>query len=37
MPRAFYTGSGVKAIPGVGETVEQKRPAEVDQQMVRVA
>ena len=33
----FYTGYGVKTIPGVREAIEQKRPAEVEQQMVRVA
>ena len=33
----FYTGYGVKTIPGVREAIEQKRPAEVEQQMVRAA
>ncbi len=33
----FYTGYGVKTIPGVREAIEQKRPAEIDEQMVRVA
>jgi N-acetylated-alpha-linked acidic dipeptidase len=33
----FYTGYGVKTIPGVREAIEQKRSAEVEQQMVRVA
>ena len=33
----YYTGYGVKTIPGVREAIEQKRPAEVEQQMVRVA
>jgi N-acetylated-alpha-linked acidic dipeptidase len=33
----FYTGYGVKTIPGVREAIEQKRPAEVEQQMVRVS
>lgn len=33
----FYTGYGVKTIPGVREAIEQKRPAEVDQQMIRVS
>jgi len=33
----FYTGYGVKTIPGVREAIEQKRPAEVEEQMVRVA
>jgi hypothetical protein len=27
----------VKTIPGVREAIEQKRPAEVEEQMVRVA
>jgi len=33
----FYTGYGVKTIPGVREAIEQKRWLEVDQQMVRAA
>jgi N-acetylated-alpha-linked acidic dipeptidase len=33
----YYTGYGVKTIPGVREAIEQKRPGEVEQQMVRVA
>ncbi len=33
----FYTGYGVKTIPGVREAIEQKRPAEIEEQMVRVA
>jgi N-acetylated-alpha-linked acidic dipeptidase len=33
----YYTGYGVKTIPGVREAIEQKRSAEVEQQMVRVA
>jgi N-acetylated-alpha-linked acidic dipeptidase len=33
----FYTGYGVKTIPGVREAIEQKRWAEVDAQMVRVS
>ena len=33
----LYTGYGVKTIPGVREAIEQKRPAEVEQQMTRVA
>jgi len=33
----FYTGHGVKTIPGVREAIERKRPAEVKEQMVRVA
>jgi len=33
----LYTGYGVKTIPGVREAIEQKRPAEVEEQMVRVA
>ncbi|MGD1070381.1 MAG: transferrin receptor-like dimerization domain-containing protein [Bryobacteraceae bacterium] len=33
----FYTGYGVKTIPGVREAIEQKRPAEIEQQMVRAA
>ena len=33
----FYTGYGVKTIPGVREAIEQKRSQEVDQQMQRVA
>jgi N-acetylated-alpha-linked acidic dipeptidase len=33
----FYTGYGVKTIPGVREAIEQKRSTEVDQQMLRVA
>ena len=33
----FYTGYGVKTIPGVREAIEQKRPAEIEEQIVRVA
>ncbi len=33
----LYTGYGVKTLPGVREAIEQKRPAEVEQQMIRVA
>jgi N-acetylated-alpha-linked acidic dipeptidase len=33
----FYTGYGVKTIPGVREAIEQKRWTEADQQIVRVA
>jgi N-acetylated-alpha-linked acidic dipeptidase len=33
----FYTGYGVKTIPGVREAIEQKRWAEVDTQMLRVS
>jgi N-acetylated-alpha-linked acidic dipeptidase len=33
----FYTGYGVKTIPGVLEAIEQKRWSEADQQIVRVA
>ncbi|HEX4810071.1 MAG TPA: M28 family metallopeptidase [Bryobacteraceae bacterium] len=33
----FYTGYGVKTIPGVREAIEQKRWSEADQQIVRVA
>ncbi len=33
----FYTGYGVKTIPGVREAIEQKRWTEADQQMVRVS
>jgi N-acetylated-alpha-linked acidic dipeptidase len=33
----FYTGYGVKTIPGVREAIEQKRWAEADQQIVRAA
>jgi N-acetylated-alpha-linked acidic dipeptidase len=33
----YYTGYGVKTIPGVREAIEQKRPSEVEEQMVRVA
>lgn len=33
----YYTGYGVKTIPGVREAIEQKRSAEVEQQMLRVA
>jgi N-acetylated-alpha-linked acidic dipeptidase len=33
----FYTGYGVKTIPGVREAIEQKRWAEVDAQMLRVS
>ena len=33
----FYTGYGVKTIPGVREAIEQKRWAEADTQIARVA
>jgi N-acetylated-alpha-linked acidic dipeptidase len=33
----FYTGYGVKTIPGVRESIEQKRWTEADQQIIRVA
>ena len=33
----FYTGYGVKTIPGVREAIEQKRWSEFDTQMARVA
>ena len=33
----YYTGYGVKTIPGVREAIEQKRPLEVEQQMLRVS
>ncbi|HMF79003.1 MAG TPA: transferrin receptor-like dimerization domain-containing protein [Bryobacteraceae bacterium] len=33
----FYTGYGVKTIPGVREAIEQKRWIEVDHQIARVA
>ena len=33
----FYTGYGVKTLPGVREAIEQKRWTEADQQIVRVA
>lgn len=33
----FYTGYGVKTIPGVRETIEQKRWKEAEQEIVRVA
>ena len=33
----FYTGYGVKTIPGVREAIEQKRWSEADQQIVKVA
>jgi N-acetylated-alpha-linked acidic dipeptidase len=33
----FYTGYGVKTIPGVREAIEQKRWAEADVQIVRAA
>ena len=33
----FYTGYGVKTLPGVREAIEQKRWAEVDAQMARLA
>jgi len=32
----FYTGYGVKTIPGVREAIEQKRWAEADEQIIRV-
>jgi len=37
MRRVIYTGYGVKTIPGVREAIEQKRPLEVEQQMLRVS
>jgi N-acetylated-alpha-linked acidic dipeptidase len=33
----FYTGYGVKTIPGVREAIEQKHWKEADQQIVRAA
>ena len=33
----FYTGYGVKTIPGVREAIEQKRWAEADEQIKRTA
>jgi N-acetylated-alpha-linked acidic dipeptidase len=33
----FYTGYGVKTLPGVREAIEQKRWAEADQQIARVS
>jgi N-acetylated-alpha-linked acidic dipeptidase len=33
----FYTGYGVKTIPGVREAIEQKRWTEADQQILRVS
>lgn len=33
----FYTGYGVKTLPGVRESIEQKRWSEVDTQVTRVA
>jgi N-acetylated-alpha-linked acidic dipeptidase len=33
----FYTGYGVKTIPGVREAIEQKRFQEADEQIQRVA
>jgi len=33
----YYTGYGVKTLPGVREAIEQKRGAEIDQQIVRVS
>ncbi len=33
----YYTGYGVKTIPGVREAIEQKRWAEADQQAIRVS
>ena len=33
----FYTGYGVKTLPGVREAIEQKRWTEADQQIVRVS
>ena len=33
----FYTGYGVKTIPGVREAIEQKRWKEAEQEIVRVA
>ena len=32
-----YSGYGVKTVPGVREGIEQKRYAEADQEIVRVA
>ncbi len=32
----FYTGYGVKTLPGVREAIEQKRWKEADEQIVRV-
>jgi N-acetylated-alpha-linked acidic dipeptidase len=32
----FYTGYGVKTVPGVREAIEQKKWKEADQQLVRV-
>ena len=33
----FYTGYGVKTLPGVREAIEQKRYAEAESEIVRVA
>jgi N-acetylated-alpha-linked acidic dipeptidase len=33
----FYTGYGVKTIPGVREAIEQRKWAEANEQMVRAA
>jgi len=33
----FYTGYGVKTLPGIREAVEQRRPAEAQAQAARVA
>ena len=33
----FYTGYGVKTIPGVREAIEQKKWKEAEEQIVRVA
>jgi N-acetylated-alpha-linked acidic dipeptidase len=33
----FYTGYGVKTIPGVREAIEQKRWSEADEQIKRAA
>jgi N-acetylated-alpha-linked acidic dipeptidase len=33
----FYTGYGVKTLPGVREAIEQKRWGEADEQIVRVS
>ena len=33
----FYTGYGVKTLPGVREAIEQKRYEEADQEIVRAA
>ena len=33
----IYTGYGVKTVPGVREGIEQKRYAEAEQEIVRVA